>query len=223
MQSQNTSISTGAFRSSRCERRTETSVFRRSWLFLPPQPARLSISLAHHVASSRCGPRSPRVRGTDPEKSRFFQESFILPRRTVEVKTDRTACRDFLGGNHSANHQSVAEHHPAAWLQYAKHFGQHAESSGNMAQNVIREHGVKGRFVEGKILGSVTLLEMCLGSKPRRLCKLLRIANSGFIDVQPYDLAAQLFCKMQSISPGTATDLQYGGIAAQTKQLGNFQ
>src|SRR5580704_5839026 len=164
-----------------------------------------------------------RVRGTDPEKSRFFQESFILPRRTVEVKTDRTACRDFLGGNHSANHQSVAEHHPAAWLQYAKHFGQHAESSGNMAQNVIREHGVKGRFVEGKILGSVTLLEMCLGSKPRRLCKLLRIANSGFIDVQPYDLAAQLFCKMQSISPGTATDLQYGGIAAQTKQLGNFQ
>jgi len=92
-----------------------------------------------------------------------------------------------------------------------------------MAQNVIQEHGIKGRCVKGKILGSVAQLETCLGSKPGRLCKLLRIANSGLIDVQPYELAAHLSRKMQSISAGTATDLQYGGIAAQIKQLRNFQ
>src|SRR5271170_6677666 len=117
------------------------------------------------------------VCGTDPAKPRSPHQPFVLSRRTIDVKADRAARGNFFVGNHSPDHKSVTEQHPPTRLQYAKHFSQHVESAWNMAQNVIREHGVKGRFVEGKTLGSVTLLEMCLGSKPRRLCKLLRIAN----------------------------------------------
>jgi hypothetical protein len=76
---------------------------------------------------------------------------------TVEVKADRSACHDFLGGNHSANHESVTEQHPAHWLQYAKHLDQYGESPRNMAQNVVRKRRVKRLVVKREILRSVVV------------------------------------------------------------------
>src|SRR5271165_5629969 len=65
-----------------------------------------------------------------------LNESFILPRRTVHVKTDRAARGDFFVGKHSANYQSVTEQHPPARFQHAKHLNQHFGPPCKMAQNV---------------------------------------------------------------------------------------
>jgi hypothetical protein len=155
--SPDTSISTGVYRSSKCGRRTETFAVRRSWLFLPPQPAPLSISLAHHIASSRSGPCSPWCPWPGSRKTPLAS-SAVRSLPADRRRKSRSSCAwQFLRGNHSPDHQSVTEQHPPTRLQHAKHFGQHVESAWNMAQNVIREHGVKGRFVEGKILGSVAV------------------------------------------------------------------
>jgi hypothetical protein len=155
--SPDTSISTGVYHSSRCGRRTETFVVRRSWLFLPPQPAPLSISLAHHIASSRSGSRSQWCPWPGSRKTHLLHQPFVISRRTVDVKADRSACHDFLGGDHSANHQSVAEQHPAHRLQYAKHLDQFSDSPRNMAQNVARKRRVKRLVGKREILRSVAV------------------------------------------------------------------
>src|ERR1700691_5179365 len=95
--------------------------------------------------------RVPRcVCSMDPEKSCLLHEPFIRSRRTVEVQADRAACRNFLGGNHSANHESVAEQHPTPWLQYAKHLNQYIEPPRNMAQTAVEKSASKGPPAKGR-------------------------------------------------------------------------
>jgi hypothetical protein len=60
---------------------------------------------------------------------------------------------------HSADYQSITEQHPSARLQYAKHLAQHFEPARNMAQNVIREYGIKGVVIEGEAVRNIALLE----------------------------------------------------------------
>ena len=65
-----------------------------------------------------------------------------------------------------------------------------------MAQNIIREHRIKGMVVEGEILRNVTFFETHLGSETSRQCEVVRVANSGCINVQPYEAAAHSFRKV---------------------------
>src|SRR3984885_14614679 len=95
----------------------------------------------------------------DPAKPCSLDESFILSRRTVHIKANRTARGDLFVGKQSANYQSVTEQHPSAGLQYAKHLAQHPGTSWKMAQNVIREHSVKAIVVKRHNFRSVTLLK----------------------------------------------------------------
>ena len=95
----------------------------------------------------------------DLAKPGALNESFIFSRRTVHVKSNRAACGDFFVGNHSADYQGVAEQHPSARLQYAKHLTQHLGPIWNMAQNVIREYGIKSVVIEGESVRNITLLE----------------------------------------------------------------
>src|SRR5579862_6691876 len=90
----------------------------------------------------------------------LLDESFVLSRGTVHVIADRAARGDFFMREHSADDQSITEQHPPARFQYAKHLPQHLGPSGKMAQNVIREHGIKGLVFETKILRNIALLEM---------------------------------------------------------------
>jgi hypothetical protein len=125
----------------------------RCYQFVFPFLARVVPFLRDPSRILRC------VRGTYLGKSRFFQKPLILPRWTVKVKADRAACRDFLGGNHSANQESVAEQHPTPWLEYAKHLDEYIKSPRNMAKYVVRKHRVKRLVVEREILRSVALFE----------------------------------------------------------------
>src|SRR4029079_2208964 len=131
-------------------------------------------------------------------------ESFIFSGRTVHVKADRAAGCDFFMGKHSADYQSVAEQHPSAGLQYAKHLAQHPGPSRNMAQHVVREYGIKGVVIEGEFVRNIALLETGLRGETSCQRKLVRVANSGRINVQPYEAAAHFFRKVQPISPRTA-------------------
>ena len=92
---------------------------------------------------------------------RLPDQSFVLPGRTVQVITDRTARGDFFVGDHSAGDKSVAKKHSSAWLQDAKHLAQHVEPSWNVTQNIICEHRVKGSIPERQRLRGVAMLEVC--------------------------------------------------------------
>src|ERR1700692_1610842 len=124
-----------------------------------------------------------RVGYADLPKSCSLHESFILSGRTVHVKADRTACGDFFLGKQSANYQSVTEQHLSARFQYAKHLTQHLGTPWKMTQSVIRKHSIKGIVVEGQIFRSVASLKPGLRSEASCQRKLVRIANSKFIDV----------------------------------------
>jgi hypothetical protein len=124
----------------------------------------------------------------DLAKPCSFNESFVLSRRTVHVEADRTARRNFLVGQHSADHQSVTEQHPPARFQYAKHLTQQLGAAWNMAQNVIREHGVKRLIVESEILRNVRLLETRPRSETSR--------EPRCVNVEPDEAATHSFRKV---------------------------
>src|SRR5712675_1289224 len=105
----------------------------------------LLFALLTCVMPLLCNPRRAGscVGCVDLAKPCSFNEAFVFSRWTVDVKADRTAGRNFLVSQHSADYQSVTEQHPPARFQYAKDFAQHIGAIRNMAQNVIREYGVK--------------------------------------------------------------------------------
>jgi hypothetical protein len=65
-----------------------------------------------------------------------------------------------------------------------------------MAQDVIREHGIKTVVVKRETRRNVALLETRLSSKASCQRELVRIAHSGRIDVQPDETAAHSFRKV---------------------------
>jgi hypothetical protein len=95
----------------------------------------------------------------DLAKPCSLNESFVLSGRTVHVKADRATRGDFFVGKRSAHYQSVTEQHSSAGFQYPKHLTQHLGTPWNVAQNVIREHSIKGIVIKRQIFRSVTLLK----------------------------------------------------------------
>src|SRR5580704_17765963 len=81
----------------------------------------------------------------------LFDEAFIHSRYTIFVKADGAARGDFFSGNYSGDHESVGEKETAAGFEDSKNFGEHAESAGKMAQNIVRENRVESFFLEREI------------------------------------------------------------------------
>jgi len=65
-----------------------------------------------------------------------------------------------------------------------------------VAQDIIREDRIKGVVVRREILRSVTLLELYLRSETSGRHELVRIVNSGWIDVQTHQATAYSLCKV---------------------------
>src|SRR5215472_2213060 len=137
-----------------------------------------------------------RVGYTNQPEPCSLDQSLVLSWRTVHVKANRAPRGDFFVGKHSADYQRVAEQHSSARLENAKHLAQHCLPSGKMAQDIVREDRVKGVVVKREILRGVTLLEMYLRGAASGRSELVRILNSGRIDVQTHQAAAHSLRKV---------------------------
>src|SRR5208283_3352994 len=162
------------------------------------------------------------VGGARQPETCLLDDSLILPGWTEDVEADRAARGNFLLRNQSADHQSVTEQHPSSRFKHSTNFTQNAQSSGKMAQNVVRESRVKGRILKRQFLGCIADLKPHLRRHVSRLRKLAGRVDTRRVRVQPNDATTHGCRNLQRIPPRTAADFQHVRTARQMQRARYF-
>src|SRR5580704_1154557 len=167
------------------------------------------------------GRASSRVLRADYLEARHLEQPLVFTGRAEDVVADGAARSDLLMRNQSANDERIAEEQRASGLQYPVQLGKERGTAGNVAEHVIREHGVKAQIRERQRPGGIADLEahqrfeMLLGRE------LIGIADADGVDVEAEDAAADSLGETQGVSARAATDLENIGIGREAEQAGD--